>query len=65
MLPNGPLPDSGVTPLSVSAAAEVPARAAMLFFLIQGLVGPVLIGILSAADAVELLDHQLDRIFVA
>lgn len=38
-------------------------EAAMLFFMIQGLVGPVLIGILSPADALGLLDHQLDRIF--
>ncbi len=40
-------------------------EAAMLFFLIQGLVGPVLIGILSPADALGLLDYQLDRIFAA
>lgn len=38
-------------------------EAAMLFFFIQGLIGPILIGILSPADALALLDHQLDRIF--
>ena len=31
----------------------------MLFFFIQGLIGPILI----PADALALLDHQLDRIF--
>lgn len=29
----------------------------------QGLIGPILIGIYSPADALALLDHQLDRIF--
>ncbi len=36
---------------------------AMLFFMIQGLVGPILIGLLSPEDALALIDHQLDRIF--
>jgi AcrR family transcriptional regulator len=41
-----------------------PAReAAALYFLIQGLIGPVLIGQLTPDQAVDLLDHQLDRIF--
>ena len=52
---------AGELPASVDTERE----AAMLFFLIQGLVGPVLIGILSPAEALELLDHQLDRIFAA
>jgi BetI-type transcriptional repressor, C-terminal len=41
-----------------------PAREAVaLYFLIQGLIGPVLIGQLTPDQAVELLDHQLNRIF--
>ena len=41
-----------------------PAReATALYFLIQGLIGPVLIGQLTPDEAVDLLDHQLDRIF--
>jgi AcrR family transcriptional regulator len=41
-----------------------PAReATALYFLIQGLIGPVLIGQLTPDQAVDLLDHQLDRIF--
>lgn len=39
------------------------SEAAMLFFMIQGLIGPILIGLLSPADALALVDHQLDRIF--
>jgi hypothetical protein len=42
---------------------DVDREAAMLFFLVQGLIGPTLIGILSPADALDLIDHQLDRIF--
>jgi hypothetical protein len=38
-------------------------EAAELFFMIQGLIGPILIGVLSPADALALVDHQLDRIF--
>ncbi len=41
-----------------------PAKdAAALYYLIQGLIGPVLIGQLSPDQALDLLDHQLDRIF--
>jgi AcrR family transcriptional regulator len=41
-----------------------PAReAAALYYLIQGLIGPVLIGQLTPDQAVDLLDHQLARIF--
>ncbi len=41
-----------------------PAReATALYFLIQGLIGPVLIGQLTPDQAVDLLGHQLDRIF--
>jgi AcrR family transcriptional regulator len=39
------------------------SEGAMLFFLIQGLIGPILIGVLSPAEALTLVDHQLDRIF--
>lgn len=49
----------------LAAGIDTDREAAMLFFLIQGLVGPMLIGILSPDDAIELLDHQLDRIFAA
>jgi AcrR family transcriptional regulator len=38
-------------------------EAAALYFLIQGLIGPVLIGQLTPEQAVDLLDRQLDRIF--
>jgi AcrR family transcriptional regulator len=38
-------------------------EATALYFLIQGLIGPVLIGQLTPDQAVDLLDHQLDRIF--
>jgi TetR/AcrR family transcriptional regulator, transcriptional repressor of bet genes len=57
---------------TLSAAAEAgeiadgidtDRESALLFFMIQGLIGPILIGILSPADALALLDHQLDRIF--
>ena len=41
-----------------------PAReATALYYLIQGLIGPVLIGQLTADQAVDVLDHQLARIF--
>jgi AcrR family transcriptional regulator len=49
----------------LAAGIDADREAAMLFFLIQGLVGPVLIGVLTPADALVLLDHQLDRIFGA
>jgi TetR/AcrR family transcriptional regulator, transcriptional repressor of bet genes len=39
------------------------SEGAMLFFMIQGLIGPILIGLLSPADALDLVDHQLARIF--
>jgi hypothetical protein len=31
--------------------------------MIQGLIGPILVGILSPEDALGLLAHQLDRLF--
>jgi len=34
-----------------------------LYFLIQGLIGPVLIGQLAPEEALDILDHQLSRIF--
>lgn len=41
-----------------------PAReAAALYYLIQGLIGPVLIGQLTPDQALDLVDHQLARIF--
>lgn len=49
----------------LAAGVDADCEAAMLFFLVQGLIGPVLIGILSPDDALDLLDHQLNRIFGA
>ena len=34
-----------------------------LYFLVQGLIGPVLIGQLTPEAALAVLDHQLSRIF--
>jgi AcrR family transcriptional regulator len=42
---------------------DVEAEAAALFFLGQGLVGPMLIGLYTPDDALALLDRQLDRMF--
>ncbi len=39
------------------------SEAAMLLFMVQGLIGPILIGVLSPQEALALVDHQLDRIF--
>ncbi|MGH3152535.1 MAG: TetR/AcrR family transcriptional regulator [Streptosporangiaceae bacterium] len=47
----------------IADGIDTDREAAMLFFFIQGLIGPILIGILSPADALALLDHQLNRIF--
>jgi DNA-binding transcriptional regulator YbjK len=49
----------------IAGGIDTDREAAMLFFMIQGLIGPILIAILSPADALALLDHQLDRIFTA
>jgi hypothetical protein len=35
----------------------------MLFFMIQGLIGLILIGVLSPQEALALIGHQTDRIF--
>jgi AcrR family transcriptional regulator len=47
----------------IAGGIDTDREAAMLFFMIQGLIGPILIAILSPADALALIDHQLDRIF--
>jgi DNA-binding transcriptional regulator YbjK len=47
----------------IADGIDTDREAAMLFFMIQGLIGPILIEILSPADALALVDHQLDRIF--
>ena len=49
----------------IADGIDTDREAAMLFFMIQGLIGPILIAILSPADALALVDHQLDRIFTA
>jgi AcrR family transcriptional regulator len=43
----------------VDAAREAEA----LFFLVQGLIGPVLIGQLAPEAALDVVDHQLSRLF--
>jgi TetR/AcrR family transcriptional repressor of bet genes len=47
----------------IADGIDTDRESAMLFFFVQGLIGPMLIGIYSTADALALLDHQLDRIF--
>lgn len=47
----------------LSDGIDPDSEGAMLFFMIQGLIGPILIGLLSPAEALALVDHQLDRIF--
>lgn len=42
---------------------DVEAEAAELFFLIQGLTGPILIGVCTPDEGLALLDRHLDRIF--
>ncbi len=39
-------------------------ESANLFYATQGLIGPVLLGILSGDQALAILDHQLDRLFL-
>jgi transcriptional regulator BetI-like protein len=43
----------------VDPEVEAPA----LYFLTQGLVGPILVGLYSPEDALALVDSQLDRVF--
>jgi AcrR family transcriptional regulator len=45
------------------AGIDPAAEAAALYFLVQGLIGPVLIGQLTPPEALSLVDHQLARIF--
>jgi AcrR family transcriptional regulator len=45
------------------AGADPDREAAALFFAVRGLIGPVLVGLYSPADALALLDHQLARVF--
>jgi len=64
----------GVSRASLRAAAEAGElrpgvdpfhEATALFFLVQGLIGPVLVGVLDAAEALDVVEHQLDRVFLA
>lgn len=48
----------------LSRAVDVERESAALFFATQGLIGPVLIGVLSGDRAMAVLDYQLDRLFV-
>jgi BetI-type transcriptional repressor, C-terminal len=47
----------------IADGIDTDREAAALFFMIQGLIGPILIGVLGPAEALALVDHQLDRIF--
>jgi hypothetical protein len=47
----------------IADGIDTDREAAVLFFMVQGLIGPILIGVLSPADALTLVDDQLDRIF--
>lgn len=42
---------------------DVEKAAADLFFSVQGLIGPTLIGAMSKKEAVALIDHKLDQLF--
>lgn len=54
---------------AAAAAGELAPRidpdreAEALFFVTQGLIGPVLIGQVSSEEALAILDHHLDRVF--
>lgn len=39
------------------------AEGALLFFAVQGLIGPVLLGVVPPDEALRLLDGQVDRLF--
>ena len=45
------------------AAMDVDNESAALLDAIQGLIGPVLIGVMPPEQALTVLDHQLDRLF--
>jgi AcrR family transcriptional regulator len=47
----------------IADGVDTDREAAELFFMVQGLIGPILIGVLSPADALGLVDDRLDRIF--
>jgi AcrR family transcriptional regulator len=47
----------------IADGLDTDREAAVLFFMVQGLIGPILIGVLSPADALRLVDHQLDHLF--
>jgi hypothetical protein len=42
---------------------DADSEAAALYFLTQGLIGPIIIGLFTPDDALALIDYQLDRIF--
>ncbi len=47
----------------ISRELDVKKEGDALFFLVQGLIGPTLIGALSIRRAMAIIDHQLDRLF--
>lgn len=49
----------------LAAGLDPHQEAAALYFLAQGLVGPLLIGLFTPEQAFGILDHQLDRLFGA
>lgn len=47
----------------LTPGADPDRDATTLYFLVQGLVGPVLLGLVGAEDALALVDRHLDRLF--
>ena len=45
------------------AGIDVDNESAALFYATQGLIGPVLIGVMSSEQALAIIDHRLDRLF--
>jgi AcrR family transcriptional regulator len=47
----------------LTEGTDTDREAAALYFLTQGLIGPILIGLYTPDQALALIDHHLDRIF--
>lgn len=47
----------------LAEGVDVDRAATGLFFLVQGLAGPLLIGVFTAAEALAVIDAHLDLIF--
>ena len=66
----GNCPHPGVTAAASTVWQSLPAtesiptgEAPALYFLTQGLIGPILIGLYRPDEALALVDAQLDRVF--